>query len=92
VRLVGVPQLGRHPRPRHAGAGARVRAYDPVADRVTDPWRGQTDLAAKLIRAVGDPAGRGVPRRQQLDDRRTAPARKVHLRELNVQTQPDYFD
>ncbi|MEV8432548.1 LVIVD repeat-containing protein [Streptomyces chartreusis] len=28
----------------------------------------------------------------KLNDRRTAPARGVHLRELNVQTQPDYFD
>ncbi|MGW2336966.1 LVIVD repeat-containing protein [Streptomyces sp. NPDC001685] len=28
----------------------------------------------------------------KLDDRRTDPARRVHLRELNVQTQPDYFD
>ncbi|GGS53360.1 LVIVD repeat-containing protein [Streptomyces violaceus] len=28
----------------------------------------------------------------KIDDRRTAPARSVHLRELNVQTQPDYFD
>ncbi|MGW6292861.1 LVIVD repeat-containing protein [Streptomyces sp. NPDC055058] len=28
----------------------------------------------------------------RVDDRRTDPARRVHLRELNVQTQPDYFD
>ncbi|CAM5508216.1 hypothetical protein SPURM210S_02517 [Streptomyces purpurascens] len=28
----------------------------------------------------------------KIDNRRTAPARSVHLRELNVQTQPDYFD
>ncbi|MEV7289016.1 hypothetical protein AB0O01_31475 [Streptomyces sp. NPDC093252] len=28
----------------------------------------------------------------KLNDRRTDPARWVHLRELNVQTQPDYFD
>ncbi|MEU9336130.1 hypothetical protein AB0D49_23605 [Streptomyces sp. NPDC048290] len=28
----------------------------------------------------------------KLSDRRTDPARWVHLRELNVQTQPDYFD
>ncbi|WP_128430076.1 LVIVD repeat-containing protein [Streptomyces cyaneus] len=28
----------------------------------------------------------------KIDDRRTAPARWVQLRELNVQTQPDYFD
>ncbi|GGY37869.1 LVIVD repeat-containing protein [Streptomyces djakartensis] len=27
----------------------------------------------------------------RIDDRRTAPARWVHMRELNVQTQPDYF-
>ncbi|KES03099.1 hypothetical protein BU52_32475 [Streptomyces toyocaensis] len=28
----------------------------------------------------------------KIDDRRTDPARWVHMRELNVQTQPDYFD
>jgi hypothetical protein len=28
----------------------------------------------------------------KIDDRRTNPARWVHQRELNVQTQPDYFD
>ena len=28
----------------------------------------------------------------KIDDRRTDPARGVHMRELNVQTQPDYFD
>jgi hypothetical protein len=28
----------------------------------------------------------------KLSDRRTDPAKRVHLRELNVQTQPDYFD
>lgn len=28
----------------------------------------------------------------KLNDRRTDPAKKVHVRELNVQTQPDYFD
>ncbi|MBD9734576.1 hypothetical protein IGX29_22745 [Streptomyces sp. H28] len=28
----------------------------------------------------------------RVDDRRTDPGRRVHLRELNVQTQPDYFD
>ncbi|MFJ6556716.1 LVIVD repeat-containing protein [Streptomyces luteogriseus] len=28
----------------------------------------------------------------KIDDRRTDPARRVHQRELNVQTQPDYFD
>ncbi|MFE5244823.1 MULTISPECIES: LVIVD repeat-containing protein [unclassified Streptomyces] len=28
----------------------------------------------------------------KLDDRRTDPAKKVRLKELNVQTQPDYFD
>ncbi|WP_407109916.1 LVIVD repeat-containing protein [Streptomyces sp. DSM 116494] len=28
----------------------------------------------------------------RIDDRRTDPARWVHMRELNVQTQPDYFD
>jgi len=27
----------------------------------------------------------------KIDDRRTDPARRIHLRELNVQTQPDYF-
>jgi tRNA nucleotidyltransferase (CCA-adding enzyme) len=33
-------------------------AYDPVAGVVTDPFGGQADLAAKLVRAVGDPAER----------------------------------
>ncbi len=33
-------------------------AYDPVADRVVDPYGGRADLAARLIRAVGDPAAR----------------------------------
>ena len=28
----------------------------------------------------------------KLDDKRTDPAKRVRLRELNVQTQPDYFD
>lgn len=28
----------------------------------------------------------------KLSDRRTDPAKRVHLRELNTQTQPDYFD
>ncbi|MFJ1651327.1 LVIVD repeat-containing protein [Streptomyces sp. NPDC088337] len=28
----------------------------------------------------------------KLNDRRTDPARKIHLDQLNVQTQPDYFD
>ncbi|MET9306635.1 hypothetical protein ABZX68_15260 [Streptomyces cellulosae] len=28
----------------------------------------------------------------KIDDKRTDPARKVHVQELNVQTQPDYFD
>ncbi|MGW7041259.1 LVIVD repeat-containing protein [Streptomyces avermitilis] len=28
----------------------------------------------------------------KITDRRTDPAKRVHLRELNVQTQPDYFD
>ncbi len=28
----------------------------------------------------------------KIDDRRTAPARWVHMRELDVQTRPDYFD
>ena len=30
-------------------------AYDPLAERLTDPFGGQRDLAAKLVRAVGDP-------------------------------------
>ena len=30
-------------------------AYDPMADRLTDPFAGQQDLAARLVRAVGDP-------------------------------------
>ncbi|HVZ71706.1 MAG TPA: HD domain-containing protein [Polyangia bacterium] len=33
-------------------------AYDPLADRVTDPFGGQADLARRLIRAVGDPEAR----------------------------------
>lgn len=28
----------------------------------------------------------------KLDDRRTDPAKRVKMDELNVQTQPDYFD
>jgi tRNA nucleotidyltransferase (CCA-adding enzyme) len=33
-------------------------AYDPIAGVVTDPFGGQKDLAAKLVRAVGDPLER----------------------------------
>lgn len=33
-------------------------AFDPVADRLVDPFDGQGDLGRKLIRAVGDPAAR----------------------------------
>jgi tRNA nucleotidyltransferase (CCA-adding enzyme) len=33
-------------------------AYDPVAGVVTDPFGGQRDMAAKLVRAVGDPVER----------------------------------
>lgn len=33
-------------------------AYDPVAGVVTDPFGGQQDLAARLVRAVGDPGQR----------------------------------
>jgi tRNA nucleotidyltransferase (CCA-adding enzyme) len=33
-------------------------AYDPIADRLTDPFGGHADLAARLVRAVGDPAQR----------------------------------
>ena len=33
-------------------------AYDPVAGVVTDPFGGQQDLAARLVRAVGDPLQR----------------------------------
>jgi tRNA nucleotidyltransferase (CCA-adding enzyme) len=33
-------------------------AYDPVAGVVTDPFGGQRDLAARLVRAVGDPLQR----------------------------------
>jgi tRNA nucleotidyltransferase (CCA-adding enzyme) len=33
-------------------------AYDPIAGVVTDPFGGQKDLAAKLVRAVGDPIER----------------------------------
>ncbi len=33
-------------------------AYDPLTDRLEDPFGGQTDLAAGIIRAVGDPVAR----------------------------------
>jgi tRNA nucleotidyltransferase (CCA-adding enzyme) len=33
-------------------------AYDPIDDRVEDPFGGRVDLAAGLIRAVGDPLER----------------------------------
>ena len=33
-------------------------AYDPFADRLVDPYGGQPDLAARTIRAVGDPLER----------------------------------
>lgn len=33
-------------------------AFDPVAARLVDPFGGQADLAARRIRAVGDPAAR----------------------------------
>jgi tRNA nucleotidyltransferase (CCA-adding enzyme) len=33
-------------------------AYDPVTEVVTDPFGGQADLAAKVVRAVGDPLER----------------------------------
>jgi tRNA nucleotidyltransferase (CCA-adding enzyme) len=33
-------------------------AYDPIADTLADPFGGQRDLAAGLIRAVGDPLAR----------------------------------
>jgi tRNA nucleotidyltransferase (CCA-adding enzyme) len=33
-------------------------AYDPLADRVVDPFGGRADLAARTIRAVGDPGAR----------------------------------
>lgn len=33
-------------------------AYDPIADRVVDPFGGEADLARKLVRAVGDPVER----------------------------------
>jgi tRNA nucleotidyltransferase (CCA-adding enzyme) len=33
-------------------------AYDPIEDRVEDPFGGRTDLAAGLIRAVGEPLER----------------------------------
>jgi tRNA nucleotidyltransferase (CCA-adding enzyme) len=33
-------------------------AYDPLASRLTDPFGGQRDLEAKLVRAVGDPLAR----------------------------------
>jgi tRNA nucleotidyltransferase (CCA-adding enzyme) len=33
-------------------------AYDPVADALVDPFGGHADLAARVIRAVGDPEAR----------------------------------
>lgn len=33
-------------------------AYDPVDDRLTDPFGGQADMAARTVRAVGNPAER----------------------------------
>jgi tRNA nucleotidyltransferase (CCA-adding enzyme) len=33
-------------------------AYDPLADRLTDPFDGHGDLGRKLVRAVGDPVKR----------------------------------
>lgn len=33
-------------------------AFDPVGERLADPFGGQADLAARRIRAVGDPAAR----------------------------------
>jgi tRNA nucleotidyltransferase (CCA-adding enzyme) len=33
-------------------------AYDPIGDELRDPFGGQRDLAARLIRAVGDPLER----------------------------------
>jgi tRNA nucleotidyltransferase (CCA-adding enzyme) len=33
-------------------------AYDPLAQRLVDPFGGQRDLGARLIRAVGDPVAR----------------------------------
>ena len=33
-------------------------AYDPLADRLTDPFGGRQDLGHKLVRAVGDPVQR----------------------------------
>jgi len=33
-------------------------AYDPLADALVDPYGGQRDLAARVIRAVGDPLER----------------------------------
>jgi tRNA nucleotidyltransferase (CCA-adding enzyme) len=33
-------------------------AWDPVDDRIEDPAGGRTDLAARLVRAVGDPVDR----------------------------------
>lgn len=33
-------------------------AYDPVTDEIVDPFNGQDDIKAKLIRSVGDPIAR----------------------------------
>src|SRR6184192_680255 len=59
---------GRHPRAVHFSSpeeDAKRRDftingmfYDPVAGRVIDLVGGQADIAAKLVRAIGDPAKR----------------------------------
>jgi tRNA nucleotidyltransferase (CCA-adding enzyme) len=33
-------------------------AYDPIADAIHDPFGGAADLAARIVRAVGDPVAR----------------------------------
>jgi poly(A) polymerase len=59
---------GRHPTAVHFSSpeeDARRRDftingmfYDPVADKVIDLVRGEADIAAKVVRAIGDPAER----------------------------------
>src|SRR4029453_19534 len=59
---------GRHPSAVHCPspeADAKRRDftingmfYDPVADKVIDLVGGEADIAAKLVRAIGDPAKR----------------------------------
>src|SRR5262249_44726564 len=67
---------GRHPSAVHFSspeADAKRRDftingmfYDPVADKVIDLVGGQSDIAAKVVRAIGDPAKRFAEDRLRL--------------------------